>query len=242
MNHGRALGVEGHLALSADSSLDANFKTCARSSDGSAGGGCGWRCAPRPGGDDASIGAAEFSRDDLRAREPVCPARAGRCAFCARPLAGRGDAARLGLPAPNVPAGRRPRPSGRARRRAHIIQIQARPGRRDEAHGRRRAGGPSRCAFADDDDATEAHARCAWRCFRARVSATAAGDGAPADVVARLKSAFGFARRLRALRGLGAETAGAGALRIEVSGTGRGRAFNMDASVAPSASSEAAAR
>ena len=62
------------VALGAEGSLDASFKTCAYvRSDG--GGDERLRLEVRakaPGGDDASIGAAEFSRDDLaRAREPV---------------------------------------------------------------------------------------------------------------------------------------------------------------------------
>ena len=70
------------VALGAEGSLDASFKTCAYvRSDG--GGDERLRLdvrAKAPGGDDASIGAAEFSRDDLvRARDPVvAPRRAGR--------------------------------------------------------------------------------------------------------------------------------------------------------------------
>ena len=79
------------VALGAEGSLDASFKTCAYvRSDG--GGDERLRMEVRakaPGGDDASIGAAEFSRDDLvRAREPVvAPLAPGAGAFCrATPL------------------------------------------------------------------------------------------------------------------------------------------------------------
>merc|ERR1712091_400963 len=79
------------VALGAEGSLDASFKTCAYvRSDG--GGDERLRLEVRakaPGGDDASLGAAEFSRDDLvRARDPVVtPLAPGAGAFCrATPL------------------------------------------------------------------------------------------------------------------------------------------------------------
>ena len=79
------------VAIGAEGSLDASFKTCAYvRSDG--GGDERLRLEVRakaPGGDDASLGAAEFSRDDLvRAREPVvAPLAPGAGAFCrATPL------------------------------------------------------------------------------------------------------------------------------------------------------------
>ena len=235
------------VALGAEGSLDASFKTCAYvRSDG--GGDERLRLEVRakaPGGDDASIGAAEFSRDDLvRAREPVvAPLAPGAGAFC--------RATPLGPDAVLDAAARRAGTNtmrqafllddGRVLSEACCEGVGAHEIVRDVlkpvADGATRAAAAwlaraerervLRCAFADDDDA-RAHGarklRVAVLGARGVARAAAVGDGAPpADVKANLarlgRSAFGFARRLRSgdlPNPLGAEDAAAPAPFVRV--------------------------
>ena len=236
------------VALGAEGSLDASFKTCAYvRSDG--GGDERLRLEVRakaPGGDDASIGAAEFSRDDLvRAREPVvAPLAPGAGAFCrATPL---GPDAVLDAAARRAGAACLRQAflldDGRVLSEACCESVGAHEIVRDVlkpvADGATRAAAAwlaraerervLRCAFADDDDA-RAHGarklRVAVLGARgvARAAAAVADGAPPADVKANLarlgRSAFGFARRLRSgdlPNPLGAEDAAAPAPFVRV--------------------------
>ena len=260
------------VALGAEGSLDASFKTCAYvRSDG--GGDERLRLQVRakaPGGDDASIGAAEFSRDDLvRAREPVvAPLAPGAGAFCRATPLGPDEVLDAAARRAGTACLRQAflLDDGRVLSEACCESVGAHEIVRDVlkpvADGATRAAAAwlaraerervVRCAFADDDDA-KAHGarklRVAVLGARGvtRAAATAAGDGAPADVKANLarlgRSAFGFARRLRSgdlPNPLGAEDAAAPApfVRVEVERDGArtrlGRTNTEYASASPS--------
>ena len=236
------------VALGAEGSLDASFKTCAYvRSDG--GGDERLRLEVRakaPGGDDASIGAAEFSRDDLvRARDPVvAPLAPGAGAFCRATPLGPDEVLDAAARRAGTACLRQAflLDDGRVLSEACCESVGAHEVVRDVlkpvADGATRAAAAwlaraerervVRCAFADDDDA-RAHGA---RKLRVAVlgargvtrAAAAAGDGAPpADVKANLarlgRSAFGFARRLRSgdlPNPLGAEDAAAPAPFVRV--------------------------
>ena len=235
------------VALGAEGSLDASFKTCAYvRSDG--GGDERLRMEVRakaPGGDDASIGAAEFSRDDLvRAREPVvAPLAPGAGAFCRATPLGPDEVLDAAARRAGTACLRQAflLDDGRVLSEACCESVGAHEIVRDVlkpvADGATRAAAAwlaraerervVRCAFADDDDA-RAHGarklRVAVLGARGVTRAAAVGDEAPpADVKANLarlgRSAFGFARRLRSgdlPNPLGAEDAAAPAPFVRV--------------------------